>query len=183
MASDHDLMSATRLVTLDDSAALAELVRVNREFLAPWDVAHDEDYFTADGQLARIADALARHAQGTMLPHVILTETGVVAGRINLNDIVRGAFWSCHLGYWLNQADNGRGLATAAVREIIDVAFGELGLHRIQAGTLPNNVRSQRVLERNGFTRIGLAPDYLRIAGGWQDHVLFQLVNPDSDLS
>lgn len=169
-------MSATRLVSLDDSDVLAGLVRANREFLAPWDVAHDEDYFTADGQRERIADALARHAQGTMLPYVILTETGRVAGRINLNDIVRGAFWSCHLGYWLNEADNGRGLATAAVREIIDVAFDELGLHRIQASTLPHNVRSQRVLERAGFTHIGLAPDYLCIAGEWQDHVLFQLV-------
>jgi [ribosomal protein S5]-alanine N-acetyltransferase len=172
---------ATRLIALDDAEVLGELVRVNREFLAPTDVGHDEDYFTADGQRARIADALTRHAQGTMQPRVILTEAGLVAGRINLNDIVRGAFWSCHLGYWLNEADNGRGLATAAVREIIEVAFGELGLHRIEAGTLPDNVRSQRVLERNGFTRIGLAPDYLRIAGSWQDHVLFQLVRPDSD--
>jgi ribosomal-protein-alanine N-acetyltransferase len=169
-------VSATRLITLPDAQVLAELVRVNREFLAPWDVAHDGDYFTVAGQEARIADALVRHAQGTMLPHVILTESGRVAGRINLNDIVRGAFRSCHLGYWLNEADNGRGLATAAVREIIDVAFGELGLHRIQASTLPHNVRSQRVLERNGFTCIGLAPDYLCIAGEWQDHVLFQLV-------
>ncbi len=68
------------------------------------------------------------------------------------------------------------GLATAAVREIVAVAFGELGLHRVQAGTLPHNAGSQRVLERNGFARIGVAPAYLSIAGRWQDHVLFQVV-------
>ena len=84
---------------------------------------------------------------------------------------------SCSLGYWVNQADNGKGLATAAVRETLALAFGELGLHRVQAGTLVDNVRSQRVLEHNGFVRFGLAPQYLRIAGRWQDHLLFQKVN------
>jgi ribosomal-protein-alanine N-acetyltransferase len=107
---------------------------------------------------------------------VILNESGEVAGRINLNDIVRGAFHSANLGYWVSEKDNGRGLATAAVRETVAVAFGELGLHRVQAGTLLHNVASQRVLERNGFTRIGVAPTYLNIAGRWQDHVLFQVV-------
>ena len=53
----------------------------------------------------------------------------------------------------------------------------ELGLHRIQAGTLLHNVRSQRVLERTGFVRFGVAPAYLSIAGQWQDHALYQIVN------
>ncbi len=170
-------MPATRLITLGDVPVLAELAAVNREFLAPWDPARGDDYYTVAGQLALVGDALRRHAQGLMLPHVILDESGRVAGRITLNEIVRGPFQSCLLGYWLNAADNGRGLATAAVLDIIKVAFDELGLHRIQAGTLPHNVRSQRVLERAGFTRFGLAPAYLKIAGRWQDHVLFQLVN------
>jgi ribosomal-protein-alanine N-acetyltransferase len=53
-------------------------------------------------------------------------------------------------------------------------AFGELGLHRVQAGTLVHNHGSRRVLQRNGFARFGLAERYLRIAGEWQDHVLWQ---------
>jgi len=72
---------------------------------------------------------------------------------------------------------NGRGLGTAAVREIVDLAFGPLGLHRVEAGTLRHNIGSQRVLERNGFVRFGTAPAYLKIAGSWQDHVLYQAVN------
>ena len=44
------------------------------------------------------------------------------------------------------------------------VAFVELGLHRIEAGTLLDNVASQRVLERNGFVRFGVALGYLNIA-------------------
>lgn len=73
-------------------------------------------------------------------------------------------------------ADNGRGLATAAVRDIMGVAFEELGLHRIQAGTLLHDVRSQHVLERNGFVRFGMAPEYRCIAGEWQDHALYQVL-------
>jgi ribosomal-protein-alanine N-acetyltransferase len=64
--------------------------------------------------------------------------------------------------------------------ETIALAFGELGLHRIQAETLLSNVASQRVLDRNGFVRIGMAPTYLKIAGQWQDFILYQLINPGS---
>jgi ribosomal-protein-alanine N-acetyltransferase len=176
-AWDHDRMNTTRLVTIGDAPILAELNRVNREFLAPWEPVRSDDYFTADGQRAVIADALARHQQGSALPHVILDESGRVAGRITLNDILRGPCQWCSMGYWLSAAATGRGLATTAVREVIDVAFGDLGLHRIQAGTQLHNVSSQRVLERNGFVRFGVAPAYLYIAGAWRDHALYQLVN------
>jgi [ribosomal protein S5]-alanine N-acetyltransferase len=169
-------MIATRLLTLEDDTVLAELVRANRDFLAPWEPARSDDYFTAGGQREAIRAALARQQQGSGLPHVILDDCGRVAGRITLSGIVRGPFQSCSLGYWVGAADNGRGLATAAVREIITVAFGELGLHRIQAETLLHNVGSQRVLERNNFVRIGMAPAYLCIAGQWQDHALYQVI-------
>lgn len=169
-------MSVSRLITAADAPALARLLQANREFLAPWEPIRGEEYFSASGQRAAVEDALARHSAGTALPCVI-TSDGEVAGRITLSGIVRGPFLSCSVGYWVAQAEGGRGLATAAVREIIGVAFGELGLHRIQAETLPENVASQRVLARNGFTRIGMAPRYLRIAGRWQDCILYQVLN------
>lgn len=176
-------MSATRLVTLDDVPVLAELLRVNREFLAPWEPVRDDDYFTVDGQRAVIRSALDRHEQGTTLPHVILDEAGRVVGRISLNEILRGPAQYCNLGYWVSAAENGRGLASAAVRDILRVAFEDLGLHRVQAGTLLDNTGSQRVLERNGFVRFGVAPEYVHIAGRWQDHVLYQVVaGPSSRL-
>jgi ribosomal-protein-alanine N-acetyltransferase len=172
-------MSTTRLVTLDDAPVLAELFRVNREFLAPFEPIRDDDFFTADGQRTVIEEALDRYGQGSTVPHVILNDAGQVAGRINLNNIVRGPFQSCALGYWVSAGENGRGLATTAVGAMKRMAFAELGLHRIEAGTLVQNVRSQRVLERNGFVRFGLAPAYLHIAGRWQDHILWQVVAPD----
>lgn len=166
----------TRLLTLDDAPALAELLRDNRDFLAPSSPIRSDECYTVDGQRAVIQAALERHGQGTTVPHVILDGAGRVVGCVTLSEIVRGPFQSCSLGYWVGAADNGRGLATAAARDIIRVAFEELRLHRIQAGTLLGNVRSQRVLERNGFVRYGVAPAYLNIAGQWQDHALYQLV-------
>ena len=172
----HGQVIVTRPVTLDDVPALAELLRVNRDFLAPWEPIRDDDYFTVDGQRTVIQAALERHQEGSILPHVIVDDSCRVVGRITLNEIVRGPFQSCSLGYWVNASDNGRGVATVAVRDIIRVAFEELGLHRIQAGTLLHNVRSQRVLEHNGFLQFGVAPEYLKIAGKWQDHALYQVV-------
>ena len=173
-------MNATRLVTLDDAPALAELQRINRGFLAPWDPARDESWFTVDGQRAVIRNACKEYAEGRCLPHVILDEAGLVAGRITLSGIVRGPFQSCSMGFWLDEAHGGRGLASAAVHHIIEVAFRDLGLHRVQAETLPHNVRSQRVLERNGFARFGMAPAYLKIGGRWQDHVMWQVLDPSA---
>ena len=178
-ATKRPTVSSTRLITLEDALLLAELLGANREFLAPWEPARGNDYFTVDGQLQEVRRALERHRQGSTLPHVIVDESGQVVGRITLNEIVRGPFQSCSVGYWVSASANGRGIASAAVRNIKRVAFDELGLHRIEAGTLLHNVPSQRVLERNGFVRFGVAPAYLNIAGRWQDHALYHVVRPD----
>jgi ribosomal-protein-alanine N-acetyltransferase len=170
-------MPACRLITPDDAPILAELVRANRHFLAPWEPVRAEEQFTEAGQRVSIQAGLADRTQGRSLPCVIVEPDGTVVGRVNLNTIVRGAAQSASLGYWLAEAACGRGLATAAVRDITRLAFAELGLHRIQADTLVHNVPSQRVLARAGFIRIGMAPSYLKIAGRWQDCILHQLLN------
>ena len=171
-------MVTTRLITLDDAAALARLLVQDRDFLAPYEPLRPQTYATPEGQRSDITTALRAHGQGTNLPHVIVDDDGRVIGRITLNGIVRGALQSCSTGYWVARAAGGRGAASAAVRRMTGLAFGELGLHRVQAETLVDNVRSQRVLQRNGFTRYGLAPQYLEIAGRWQDFVMYQLLSP-----
>ncbi|HEX5335062.1 MAG TPA: GNAT family protein, partial [Propionicimonas sp.] len=129
---------------------------------------------TVAGQREAVAQSLTSAASGLMEPFVIIDDDGEVAGRINLNNIVRGPFQSASMGYWLDQRATGRGLATMAAGELVDLAFGELGLHRVEAGTLPHNLASQAVLLRNGFEQFGYAPRYLAIAGVYSDHLLFQ---------
>lgn len=169
----------TRLVEPADADALAACLRRSRQHLEPWEPTRPDNYFTASGQAEAIAHSLAQQAAGTLRPHVILDEAGEVVGRVNLNHIVRGVFQSASIGYWLDVTATGRGLATQAVAELAKIAFTEEGLHRVEAGTLPNNHRSQAVLLRNGFERFGYAKRYLQIAGVWADHILFQRLADD----
>jgi ribosomal-protein-alanine N-acetyltransferase len=140
-----------------------------------------DDYFTDEGQERAVEQSLQAAETGTMYPMVIQDRAGSLVGTLNLNSIIRGAFQSASVGYWVAQERNGEGIATAAVAAAKRVAFNELELHRIQAETLVHNHASQRVLLKNGFKQYGVAPDYLKIAGRWQEHVLFQVVSSDSD--
>lgn len=85
-------------------------------------------------------------------------------------------FLSAHVGYWIDKDFTGRGIGSAAVAFAVAAAREHLGLHRIQAATLKHNEASRRLLRGAGFEEIGLAPSYLKIAGIWQDHVLFQRI-------
>lgn len=170
-------MTVTRLISVDDAGAFAQLVRRDRDYLAPWSPVQGDAYFTEDGHREVLAHHLAAHARGEMLPLAILDSGGAVCGRINLNNIIGGAFQNASVGYWVSRSRAGHGLASSALADIINAAFGELGLHRLDAATLLHNTPSQRVLLRNGFRPFAVAERYLKIAGRWQDHILFQLLN------
>ncbi len=171
-------MPVTRPLVPEDAAALADALQANRDFLAPWQPDRPDHYFTHDGQQEAVEKSLEQQAAGLAVPLVIVDEAGGIAGMVTLQSLIRGAFQSCSVGYWLAQSAQGRGLATQAAGEAIELAFGPLRLHRVQAGTLTHNVRSQRVLDRLGFVEYGRAAAYMNIAGAWQDHVLYQLITP-----
>ncbi|BCJ42541.1 ribosomal-protein-alanine N-acetyltransferase [Actinoplanes ianthinogenes] len=166
------MTAAIRPLTMEDVPELTEVLIGTRDYLAPWDPIRDESFYTLQGQRQVVAELLR---SGNALPHVILDD-GRLAGRVNLNSVVRGPFQSASLGYWVAERHAGRGLASFAVAEVLRLAFTDYELHRVEAGTLLHNVRSQRVLLKNGFQRFGTAPRYLKIAGEWQDHHLFQIV-------
>ena len=162
-----------------DSSVLAELQVRSRAYLAPWEPVRSENYFSEAGQLADVEAALARYDRGEAVPFVIVDDDGALAGRLTLSGIIRGSFLSCAMGYWVAEERAGRGLATSAVEAATAHAFGTLGLHRVQAETLLSNTASQRVLCRNGFVQFGVAPKYLKIAGEWQDHLMYQVLVDD----
>jgi ribosomal-protein-alanine N-acetyltransferase len=162
-----------RPATRADATALAALFTAQRKHLAPWDPRREPGFFTRAGQRARLTGVERDREAGSAFRFLIL-EDGAPAGEVSLSNVVRRSFQSANLGYWVAGERCGRGVASAAVAAICEFAFGELELHRLEAGTLLHNVGSQIVLDRNGFVPFGVAPDYLRIAGSWRDHVLFQ---------
>ena len=167
-----------RVLRPDDVPALAAAYARNREHLAPWEPVRRDEFFTEEWQSHDLARRLAAVEAGEGFPLGLFTDTALV-GRFNLAGIVRGPFQSAGLGYWIDGACTGRGLATAAVRAMIAESRDGLGLHRIEASTLVHNVGSQRVLLKTGFQKIGMAPRYLQIAGEWQDHNLYQVILHD----
>jgi ribosomal-protein-alanine N-acetyltransferase len=102
-----------------------------------------------------------------------------VIGTINLNTIIRGAFYGATLGYGLSASKQGQGLMTESGHRLMEYAFKDLNLHRIMAGYMPHNYRSGNVLKRLGFHIEGVAREYLFINGQWQDHILTSRINPD----
>lgn len=157
-----------RPLEADDAIELAALLMENRSFLAPFEPVRDERFYTVEVQRERI-ERDDKHA-------FAILDGERIAGTVALSNVVRGPLQSANLGYWVAERVNGRGLATQAVAELIPIAFGELGLHRLEAGTLVDNLASRRVLEKNGFEPIGIARGYLHIGGEWRDHMLFQLL-------
>lgn len=165
-----------RILDVNDAFDLAELYRANRDFLTPYEPTRPGSFFTERGQLELAERKLTDWQAGLCAPFVILGEREEVVGAININDIVRGAFESASLGYWVAQDAGGRGFAKEAVASAAAFSFEVLGLHRLQAATLLDNERSQAVLRAAGFEEFGVAPSYLRIDGQWRDHRLFQLL-------
>jgi ribosomal-protein-alanine N-acetyltransferase len=158
-----------------DAEELAALYCANRDHLVPFVEIRDMTFFTAEGQRKRIERAAATAANGDGWRFAIVN-SGLIAGTVGVTNVVRGPLQCAKLGYWVDRAQHGHGLATRAVDEVAAFAFEKAGLHRLEAWTLVDNVASQRVLEKNGFERFGLARALLLVDGEWRDHLLFERI-------
>lgn len=145
----------------------------NREFLAPWEPFRDEWFYTVDHQRRLLEEEVDRMADGRMFKCWIFAKDNPekIIGMVALSEIVRGSFLSCYMGYKIDGGVKDMGYMSEAVGRMVDYAFGELGLHRIEANILPRNGASQRVVEKNGFINEGLSRKYIRINGVWEDHI------------
>lgn len=162
-----------------DAPALLELRLRNRAFLEPWEPQRDESWYTLAAQQADLAAGIEGARAGRR--YVLGIFAPALVGRVALNEVVRGVFGNAYLGYFVDEAVNGRGHATEAVREAVRFAFGEAGLQRVQAAVVPRNAASVRVLEKAGFRQEGYAERYLRINGVWEDHRIFAITREELD--
>lgn len=162
-----------------DGANVAAFQSRNRAHFGPWDPIRPPAYFAPeywDEQLRCDEEELA---EGTRMRFffTLREEPGRVVGFAHFANIVRGAFWACHLGFGVDQALQGTGVMREGLEASIEWMFETAGLHRIEANHRPENVRSAALLRRLGFIPQGYARDYLRIDGAWRDHVLTALTN------
>ncbi len=101
---------------------------------------------------------------------IVIKQSNALAGSIGISNISRGAFMSCTIGYWIGAAYAGHGYMTEAPALSLRFIFTRLNLHRVEANIIPSNKPSTAIVKRLGFRFEGLAKNYLRIAGKWQDH-------------
>ncbi|NIK71592.1 MULTISPECIES: GNAT family protein [unclassified Paenibacillus] len=169
-----------RLLELGDAKPMLELKLRNRAFSQPFEPIRGEGHYTLEEQVKEISNGIsAAQREQAYFYGVFLREGDELIGRIALTSVSRGVFQNAYMGYFIDQAHNGRGYATSAVSEAVSKAFAELQLHRIQAGVMPKNERSIRVLQKAGFRQEGLAQRYLKINGQWEDHLLFAITKED----
>ncbi len=153
----------------------------NKEFLAEWEVLRQLQFYTVKAQKKMLAEDKVNSERGQLVKLWLCKaeEPDRVIGSVALSNIVRGAFQSCHLGYRLDGTEQGKGYMTEAVKELTAYAFQKLSLHRIEANIMPRNTASLKVTEKLGFYHEGLAQQYLRINGKWEDHIHMVLLNED----
>lgn len=158
----------------------ADLREASRDYLQPWEPAWGEDDLGRAAFKRRLSIYDREIEMGTAYPFFIMDqETGALVGAITLSNIRRGVAETGTLGYWIGRPYAGEGRGTTAVRTMLDFAFDNLMLHRVEAACVPYNHASKRVLQKAGFHHEGTARAYLKINGVWADHLLFAVLESD----
>lgn len=151
----------------------------NRKFLDEWETLKNQEFYTKIYHENKLEDDLVSMENGNSFRVWIFkrNDYSKVIGCIAFNNIVQGAFLSCHLGYKLDKDEINKGYMQEAIQKGIEIMFTEYKLHRIEANIMPKNKRSLRVAEKLGFYNEGLAYKYLKINGRWEDHIHMVLLN------
>lgn len=105
-----------------------------------------------------------------------------IIGTVSLQDIRRGCYQTCGLGYKFDKGIWRRGYAKESITKCIHIAFGEMKLHRMEAYTLPDNTASRSLLERLGFGWEGKKRQSVKIHGAWRDHEMYALLAEEAKL-
>jgi ribosomal-protein-alanine N-acetyltransferase len=132
--------------------AVLAFERANRAWFAASISDRGDEFFAQFSD--RFRALLADQEAGRAAYHVLLADDGSVLGRFNLIFTGDGV---ADLGYRVAQQAAGRGVATAAVRELCQRAMASYGLRTVRAATADANTASRKVLARAGFVPAGPA--------------------------
>jgi ribosomal-protein-alanine N-acetyltransferase len=153
----------------DHAAAVLDFEVANRAYFAQSISDRGDEFF--EHFTERHDKLLADQQAGGGAYYVLVTDEGSVLGRFNL---ILAGDGSAQLGYRVAQHAAGRGVATAAVLELCQLATELYGINTIRAATSLQNTASQRVLIKSGFVPVGPADptDLGGKAGTWYERVL-----------
>ncbi|MEO0465181.1 MAG: GNAT family protein [Pseudomonadota bacterium] len=157
-----------------DYPAWSDGRQADRAILEPWEPRWPVDALSREDWTRRLkAWRSAWEVDRAYVFLLFLKGTDDLAGGVSLTNVRRGPAMAASLGYWLLSRFQGHGLMQEAVSAISAWSRDTLGLSRLEAGTLPENLKSQAVLTRCQFVEEGRARAYLEIHGVRRDHILF----------
>ena len=163
-----------------DAAKLTSLMVRNKYFWATFEPLHRDDFYTEEAQYKKIVESMQMMEMKREFTFGIFTkDEQQLIGHISLYAIKRLPYSSAFVGYSMDQQYAGRGIATEAVALVLDFAFNQLNIHRIEAYVAPENIASVRVLEKSNFVREGLLRELLFINGHWVDHYMYAILQRD----
>lgn len=167
-----------RYLDISDAEAVLDLQLRNKEFFKKYTTTKNQDFYTLKSQEEIIKDNARKKENDEKYSFGIFTkDSNELIGNIALTEVLRGSLESCYIGYYLDMLYNGKGYMTEVVKLVVEFAFGNLKLHRIEAGVMPHNIRSMSVLEKAGFQKEGIAHKNVKINGVWQDHQVLAIVS------
>ena len=165
-----------------DFAEWRELRAQSRAFLQPWEPTWPADDLSRAAFRRRLMSYARDREIGVAYPFFVFRASDdALSGGITLSNVRRGVAQMGSVGYWCGRPFARQGLTLSAVRALSGFAFRTLALHRLEAACIPDNQPSRRLLAQAGFVEEGYAKAYLKINGGWRDHVLFGLLTPHRD--
>ena len=165
--------------SIEDAKPISEFYLKNSGHLRVWEPLREDGYHSIDAWTKRLEQREMEHAEGCSAYFISYNSDDIdVIATCSLTNIVKGPFQACNIGYSISEEHQGKGLMKGLCGHVIDYAFNELGLNRIMANYMPSNRRSETLLCSLGFTKEGMAKNYLSINGKWEDHVLTSLLNP-----
>lgn len=163
-----------------DAEALCDLHLRNREFFQKYTPSRNDDYYTVKWQLENIRNCAEQMKEGRKYSFGIFAkDNDKLIGNVTLSEVLHDCLQGCFIGYYLDKESNGKGYMTEAVNLAVDFALNVLLLHRIEAGVMPHNTASMRVLEKAGFHKEGIAQKNVKINGRWEDHQVLAIVSED----
>ncbi|MGW2016632.1 GNAT family N-acetyltransferase [Streptomyces sp. NPDC001927] len=165
--------TSIRLIEPSDAPALADLLAHDRQAYARWLPERPAEFYTPAGQAQVVESLLDAHGRGLAWPGVVLSGETVI-GQITIGSILRGPFQKGYLGYWISSHHEGLGHTSRAVALALRVATDDLNLHRLEAHTQLDNLASQAILRKHGFTSWGIAHAHFYAAGAWRDEVFWE---------
>jgi ribosomal-protein-alanine N-acetyltransferase len=179
----HSARLVLRELSGDDAEMFRDFLLWNKEFFRAWSPAYDNNYEDPEYHRKRLERSNTELLDGRHYKFGIFKsdDPGKIIGSAALSNIAMGNFRSCFLGYRIDERENSKGYATEAILRVVEFAFDELKLHRIEANIMPGNKPSIRVAEKCGFVYEGSSSKYLQINGVWEDHMHYVLLNEKTE--